>query len=604
MASTAVPPLPAGYKLDAGGETKLPAPPAGYKINPTPTKPVELPQPIPGHTPMERRAFLQSHPQESAAQRQEADAPFTHPQTPEGSGFVRFAQGLAGVVTGPIREVTTYISNPREWVKQYRLNTGGAAAGPDLSMLPGVSQAGQASSGDVAGAAGSALGQAGLMYGLGKFAGPRLLDEPGATAGERVSELMPGGTPADPAVALTQAIKPRAGNTQFQALLPKSLPEIKAAEADLGHPIANTGDLIEAIDIAKKKLWSSYESILGPAAQRQIDLSPVAREMESAVSRKYQMEHPAAAKSLRSIAGNYLQSFSLQDAEDFLHTANAELEAYYAKYPPGQRAALAANPQVAMIEAQARALRSAIYGDLDRETGGAAPREIKQRYGALLNLEEEAWRRKAVADRQQPISLSEQIGRWQAVGEGVLGAGKLMLGNVEGAAQIAGALAKRYAAQYLKEQQMTDRVIQRTFENYRGKPAPIDMPAPFAPRGLLTSGDRITPPPADTSYVRSAGMAPHERVNASRLELPPSSAPYSAQGTMVPDPMSDIGRRMAGYRAGLLGPGPNPPVGGPWQAGNELNRESPQVPMPDRSYVLSIPARLLNGQFLGNPDQQ
>ena len=599
--ATTLPPLPKGYKLEeGGGQSGAPPPPSGYKLTGSGAQPAKPVTPaVSGRTPMERRAFIQSHPQESAAAKAEAAAPFTHQPQQEGSGFVRFAQGLAGTVTGPIQEAATYISNPREWVKKYRLETGGAAAGSDLSMLPGVSQAGQVATGDVAGAAGSALGQAGLTAGMAKLAGPRLLDEPGATAGERLSELAPGGTPADPVVSLTQALKPRASNTRFSAMVPKALPEIKAAEGELGHPIANTGDMIAAIDIAKKKLWSSYESMLGPAAQRRIDLSPVAHEMEGAISKKYAMEHPGGAKALRGLAGNYLKDFSIQDAEDFLHTANAELDAFYAKYPPGQRAALAANPQVAMIEAQARALRTAIYGELDRESGGAAPREIKQRYGALLNLEEEAWRRKAVADRQQPVSLSEQIGRWQGVGEGVMGAGKLMMGNVEGAAQIAGALAKRYAAQYLKEQQMTDRVIARTFQKFTGQPVPINMPPPFAPRGLLTSGDRITPPPSDASYVRSAGLAPHEQVNASRRALPPSSAPYSAQGTMVPDPMSNIDQRIAGYRAGLLPPGQNPPVGGPRQAGNILNREPPQVPMEDTSFVRSITARILNGQFLG-----
>lgn len=104
--ATALPPLPQGYKLEEGGGQKgIPAPPSGYKLTGSGAQPAKPVTPtVSGRTPMERRAFIQSHPQESAAAKAEAAAPFTHQPQQEGSGFVRFAQGLAGTVMGPIQE--------------------------------------------------------------------------------------------------------------------------------------------------------------------------------------------------------------------------------------------------------------------------------------------------------------------------------------------------------------------------------------------------------------------------------------------------------------------------------------------------------------------
>ena len=94
-----------------------------------------------------------------------------------------------------------------------------------------------------------------------------------------------------------------------------------------------------------------------------------------------------------------------------LRDANAELDAFYAKYPRAQWATLQTNPETAATYAKAQALRNAVYSSLDNYGVGDAPREINKRYGNLLELEEELQRRKNVAARQQPQSLSEQVGK-------------------------------------------------------------------------------------------------------------------------------------------------------------------------------------------------
>lgn len=366
-------------------------------------------------------------------------------------------------------------------------------------------------------------------------------DVAGVGAGVAAAKAAPGVKEAitnkfsrDPKVSMVKAIKPISTNVTFKQSLDRSLPELKASELESGKPIENLGDLIDSIEVAKKRVWSQYQDMatqksidpysgkptVGSAADAQYDMSSVADAMEATISAKLRRENPVAAKAIMKLASKYRTAMSLQEAESILKTGNAELEGYYAKYPPSQRKALAANPQVAMKEAQVSALRDAIYNALDSSGEGAVPREVKQRYGALMNLEREAYRRQNVAERQQPDSLSEQVGKWSAFGHAIKGTARLATGDVGGAADIAGAIAQRKAATWLKEQQTTDALIRSALANYKGTPTPLGTPAPFKPKALIGSGDIVTPAPADTSYVRSA---PAMRQVGNRRALPPPS---------------------------------------------------------------------------------
>lgn len=320
----------------------------------------------------------------------------------------------------------------------------------------------------------------------------------------------------DPKISMVKALKPTSTNTGFADHLDRALPELKATEPELGRKIENIGDLIEAIEAAKKRVWGQYRGIadqpsidpyskqptVGTRAEAQHDMSPVADAMESTISPKLLRENPKAAQSIVNLAKVYRTPMTLQEAESILKTTNAELEGYYSKYPTAQRKALAANPQVAVKEAQASALRDTIYEALDAQGEGAAPHELKQRYGSLMNLEKEAYRRQNVADRQQPDSLSEQVGKWSGVGKVVKGVFTM------NPADVAMGVAESKAAKWIKEQQTTDALIKSAMANFKGTPAPVSSPAPFQPKALLGKGDIITPPPPDASSVRSVpGMS-------------------------------------------------------------------------------------------------
>jgi hypothetical protein len=306
--------------------------------------------------------------------------------------------------------------------------------------------------------------------------------------------------PSEPKTMIVQALKPRATNTGFESALDRAMPEIKAT----GKPINGVDDLLEATKDAKKRIWAQYEQIAGPkrAISTTVDASPVADAIEASIPKKLRLENPDAAAKVESLANTYRQRFSIQDVEQLLKETNAELDGFYAKYPGAKRASLTANPEIAQTVAQAESLRKVLYDALDAGGETGAARELKQRYGALTSVEDEAYRRANVAKRQQPESLSEQIGKVRAAADMARGAWKLMHMDPMGAADIAAARAGRQAATYLKEQQTADALVRRAFAGYKGEPVPVPMPVQRRPAGLLGPGPIVTPPPADRSFVR------------------------------------------------------------------------------------------------------
>lgn len=352
--------------------------------------------------------------------------------------------------------------------------------------------------------------------------------------------------PGEPRTLLIQALKPRSVKANFPHSLDRALPELKAAEQTIGRPIANVDTLLEATKAAKQNIQRQLNVVRGTAQGLEIDGSAVADAMQRSVPKKLALENPDAANRLVEAANVYRRRFSLDDMETFLRETNAELDGFYSMYPGAQRKALAANPQVASLDAQARAIRQAIDDGLNRiaDGGGDAARELRRRYGALLDVEGEAFRRMNVAARQQPESLSEQIGIVRAAADTARGAWKLAHGNLAGAADIAAAQAGRAAGKFAKEQQTTDALIRRAFEGYTRRPAPVQMPARRPVRGYLESGPIVTPPPADASYVRSV---PAMVAQSERLALPPGRPPIvtppAADTSFVRGVPADVVRR-------------------------------------------------------------
>lgn len=274
--------------------------------------------------------------------------------------------------------------------------------------------------------------------------------------------------PGEPRVMLTQALKPRAANTGWGRSVDRALPDLKAAEATIGKPIEGIDDLLATVKAAKAQNRAEYNAVAGPLREQgaTVDLTPVADEIVKRIPRKLQVTNPDRAKAIAEATSVYRKRFSLEDAETLLQDTNAELEAHYAQYPHAQRAALRAKPEIAQLVSEADALRTAIYDTLDAASPNASARAVQQRYGALLDVEHEAMRRANVAARQQPESLSEQIGAVRAAADMARGGWRLAHGDLSGAADIAAAHAGRAAGKAIKESQTTDALIKRAFAGY------------------------------------------------------------------------------------------------------------------------------------------
>ena len=367
------------------------------------------------------------------------------------------------------------------------------------------------------------------------------------------------GAPLAPKMMLVKALKPRATHTGFESALDRAMPEIRAAADAAGKPVTGLDDLLTYTKDAKKRIWQQYEQMAGPAREMgaTVDLSPVGDAMAASIPKKLRLENPDAAARIEALAGTYRQRFPIQDVEQLLLETNAELDGFYMKYPGAQRAQLASNPEVAHTVAQAAAMRKALYATLDGPGEGAAARELKQRYGSLMGVEEEVFRRANVAKRQQPDSLSEQFSKARAAGEVARGLFKMSRGRVvSGMADIVGARANREMATFLKEQQTADALVRRAFQVYKTQPVPVAMPSHRPVSGLLGPGPRITPPPADASFVRGV---PAMRAESSRLALPEGRPAIEMQpapdGSFVRGVPAQYARRDV---RGLLGPGQPP----------------------------------------------
>ena len=292
----------------------------------------------------------------------------------------------------------------------------------------------------------------------------------------------------NPVDLVTRALKPRSRNIRFADDMNRALPEVKAAESQLGRPIQGIDDLVEAIPLAKRQVRAQLDEIMGPQRLREIDASPVADAIEGTINAKVRLETPRRVTRLTEEAAVYRKRISIDELEEILKATNAELDVYYAKYPSARSVAKRGNPEVAAEVAKAGALRDVIYKTLD-SAGGKAPRELNRRYGALMNLERETSRRRNVALRQQAESLTEQLGKVAAAMEVAKGAASLVTGDVGGFGRFGAALAGRRMAKVIKERNTADSYIRRALESYDRKPGRIapGPPSPSTPpaRALL-----------------------------------------------------------------------------------------------------------------------
>jgi len=322
----------------------------------------------------------------------------------------------------------------------------------------------------------------------------------------------------EPPQLLTKAVKPLSSNVGWEKSIQTAMPNMKAAEADLGHPIQGLDDALDAVGLAKKNLWSQYSQKLAAGSNigATIDGNEIADAMMQSIDKRTAIQNPGLAEHIQNVADTYRRQIPVEEAEDFLQSANRDLHNYYAKNKVGQQIALS-DPEKAYTVAESNALRDSLYSKLD-DVAGDGSADAKRQYGALSNVENELLRRQNVAARQQPMSLAEQLTNARAYGKIARGVLTASPGDViEGVRSAA-------MAKYLKERFTTDAMITRAFAK-TSAPPPSEIPPVVTPRpaGLLPSGPTFTPPPADTSgptKLPTPAVTPTTRAQRLGLLLP------------------------------------------------------------------------------------
>ncbi len=298
---------------------------------------------------------------------------------------------------------------------------------------------------------------------------------PGAPVG-RIARTL-GLTDPPPLQLLTKAIKPLASNNGWDAAIAKAAPDMKLAETDLGHSITGVDDALTTASIAKKGIWAQYAEKLSAAQQAfpnapsmaTIDGNEVAGAMMKSIDARTRLQNPDLVERIQKVADTYRRPMGLDEAEDFLQSANNDLHSYYAKNKVGRQVA-ERDPAIGNVVAEADQLRDSLYSKLDDLTGPGAA-DLKQRYGALSNVQNELLRRKNVAARAQPDTLAEQISMARAYG-------KIAVGTLRGSpSSILEGVNSLSAAKWLKARGLTDNMITRAFQALGDPPAGA-TPAP------------------------------------------------------------------------------------------------------------------------------
>lgn len=359
-----------------------------------------------------------------------------------------------------------------------------------------------------------------------------------------VREALFGGEPVDLA---TRALKPTKNNLRFKEDAKTALPDI-AREG----PVDNLEGFRANSLSAKQKLWSLYEQWQGPPARQPdgtitktprkqwlVDLTPVAENIERTITHTTKIEDPNKVAAVKALADAYRRQVPINVAEQLLQETNASLDSYYAKMPWARSQALT-NPETAAEAGKGVALRDAIYKSLDTLGGGTTPRAIKQRYGAIMNLDQEAAGRINIAARANPDSLVQQaskLGAAYKISKGVL------TGNT---ADVAEGVLGTKVANWIKEQNTSDALIKRAINNAGKLPAPADLPGPPVTqiRGYLPKGsiqmpgvpDPSGPVPGPGPYP-GMGMSPS--IGTRLLERPSIKMP----GDVPQDPSGPTGRQ-------------------------------------------------------------
>lgn len=348
----------------------------------------------------------------------------------------------------------------------------------------------------------------------------------GALGGSAASGAIKNAARVDPAKALIKAYRPTASDSGFTERIPNAVNDI-AAHGE--RPINGNEDVIPAAQKTIQKFQDTLEQWLEQSRQMnaQVSTDPIVHATQRAMPSTMRLESPNQAQHLleqtQAAYGN--KTMGVDDLRTLLKEKNAELDSFYDKSAGKQQASVVSGAPQAVVKAQRDAIADALYHALDPENGGAGPREIQKRTGDVIELLDNAMRRRNAIIGEKPVSQMGSLGKFASSIANI--PGKIMHGDVGGAIDSA----------MHPIQGPSDAMIGSAFGSPRPS-APLPLPpGPTGPRPVtpkpeiqrrLDAGAINVQPSVDASYVRSVPATPAP-TNGMRA-LPPASTILQGAG--------------------------------------------------------------------------
>lgn len=401
-------------------------------------------------------------------------------------------------------------------------------------------------------------------------------DVAGIEAGRRVGNAgLRKPRPTNPVQQFHNILKPTAAEFGAQKTFEIAVPEMKAVDAQhriladpkTVRPGGTTQSSIDLADRTERALWQQYEAKAEPWRRMgaTIDANAIADGMQA--SRPHDILPDESARMDAEIAEFRRRGqIPITEAEEILNKTNADLDRFEAKGPEGQRVASQANTSdVNALKAKARALRDGIYRKIGDYDEGAAPREIKRRWGAVREMRGMLERQFNPATREYTNPLQQAFDLYRGGKEGLLQAG----------------------VRAMSPPDTIDAGIWKAFQNYKGAPAPIEKASPIGNTGPRVRGLL----PGATEPQTRAGT-PYPNPNQT-FNMPP---PPDTSGAIPATPPRGVRIRPDWQAEGKIPPerqlAAPPPIGpnDPWQRGNPPRQRVPNSVVVNQPVTPQAPA--------------
>lgn len=255
----------------------------------------------------------------------------------------------------------------------------------------------------------------------------------GAGAGEVLAKALPAAVTAvakrfginrAPVEELTKALAPGKWNTDFGKDFLKVSQEL--GEQNKIEPPKNMTQLADNAKTAMQKLWTGdIHDVIDAHSNDPISTMSIGTNLTADAQDPFMRTHsPEGVKNYMEEAQkwNQLSQSNVGDMEKHIEHLNAKLndEGWWDRTARERQDATKVGDKTGVTAEAARYARNFLYNHLENN-GAPEIRELKEKYGALANIENVARGRANVVDRQVPMSLKEMLGLTAAAAAGPKG---------------------------------------------------------------------------------------------------------------------------------------------------------------------------------------